>query len=118
MRANAILTTLGALAAMSALTVSAPAAPAGPVQPVSIGQLVGNPTGWDGQSVSVTGTVMIRGEANWLQLCDDAMSCIYLDNAESARAKAGQKLTFYGKFLAHDVVRYTPIRNVLVVAAT
>ncbi len=109
------MTTLGTLAATAALTASALAAP---VQPVSIGQLVGNPTGWDGQSVSVTGTVMIRGEANWLQLCDDAMTCIYLDNAESARAKTGQKLTFFGKFLAHDVVRYTPIRNVLVVAAT
>ncbi len=115
MRANGIITTLGTLAATAALTVSALAAP---VTAVSIGRLVGNPTGWDGQNVSVTGTVMIRGDANWLQLCDDAMTCIYLDNAESARAKTGQKLTFYGKFLAHDVVRYTPISNVLVVAAT
>ncbi|HZO94925.1 MAG TPA: hypothetical protein VFB22_14370 [Candidatus Baltobacteraceae bacterium] len=99
----------------AALTATALAAP---VQPVSIGQLVGNPNGWDGQNVSVTGTVMIRGDALWLQLCDGAMSCIYLDNAESARAKAGQTLTFYGKFLAHDTVRYTPINNVLVVAAS
>jgi len=109
------MSALGTLAATAALSASAIAAP---VTPVSIGQLVGNPNGWDGQSVSVTGTVMVRGDALWLQLCDDAMTCIYLDNAESSRAKAGQKLTFYGKFLAHDTLRYTPVKNVLVVAAT
>ena len=62
--------------------------------------------------------IVERLTPEWLQLCDEAMTCIYLDNAESARDKAGQKLTFYGKFLAHDVLRYTPVRNVLVVAAT
>jgi hypothetical protein len=110
MRPNRLLATLSALAAAAALTASASAA-----LNVSIGQITAHPGQFDGENVSVTGYVKIRGEVGWLQLCDEATTCIYLDNAEPLRAKVDQRVTLEGHFLAHATLRFTPVNNVLVV---
>ncbi len=114
MRTNGLLTALGALA--TAATLAAPAAAQVPI-PASIGQIVSRPMEYDGKHLSVTGTVMVRGTALWLQFCDEAMTCIYLDHADNLRSQAGDRLTLSGNFLAHATVRFTPIKNVLVVDA-
>ncbi len=112
MQKNGILRSVAALAAAAALT--APVSAQVPI-PASIGQIVARPMEYDGKHLSVTGTVLVRGDALWLQLCDDAMTCIYLDHAENLRKSAGQKMTLSGHFLAHAELRYTPVANVLVV---
>jgi len=104
----------GAAVVVAVASLSAPAAAQVPI-PASIGQIVARPMEDDGKHISVTGTVYVRGEALWLQLCDEAMTCIYLDHADDLRAKAGNKMTLAGHFLAHAELRYTPVNNVLVV---
>jgi hypothetical protein len=110
MRPNRFLAALSALALAAALTASASAALS-----ASIGQLTAHPGQFDGENVSVTGYLKIRGEVGWLQLCDEATTCIYLDNAEPLRAKVDQRVTLEGRFLAHATLRFTPVNNVLVV---
>jgi len=111
MQTNGLLPALAALAATAALAT--PAAAQVPI-PASIGQIVSRPMEYDGKHISVTGTVMVRGEALWLQLCDEAMTCIYLDHADNLRSSAGTRMTLSGNFLAHATLRFTPVNNVLV----
>jgi hypothetical protein len=104
---------LGALAGLALTTAAAFA-----VTPASPGQLVGQPQKYDGQEVSVTGWVSIRGNVGWLQLCDSANSCIYLRPSDDyqgppLRAKEGQRLTFVGRFHSLGVVNHTDVQNVL-----
>lgn len=108
-------TTLGALAGVALLGTTALA-----VTPASPGQLVGNPQQYAGQEVSVTGWVSIRGNVGWVQLCDKAMSCIYLKDSRDyqgrpLRSLEGQRLTFVGRFQPLATVNHTDVQNVLVV---
>lgn len=113
MRPKRSLTALAALGASALL-----AAPAFAATTASPGQLVGQPQKYDGQEVTVTGWVQIRGNAGWLQLCDDANSCLYMRptadyEGTPLRSKVNQRLTFAGKFHALGVVNHTDVQNVL-----
>jgi hypothetical protein len=108
---KALLSIVAAVAAVALPGV--PASAQVPI-PASIGQIVARPAEYAGKHVSVTGTVLVRGEALWLQLCDEAMTCLYLDHADRVRDSAGQRMTLSGTFLAHATLRFTPVDNVLV----
>ncbi|HEX3550606.1 MAG TPA: hypothetical protein VHT53_09525 [Candidatus Elarobacter sp.] len=103
------------VAAAAIATLAAPASAQVPI-PASIGELTGRPMQYDGKHVSVTGTLLVRGTALWLQLCSDGPTptCIYVDHGDRIRASAGQTMTISGMFLAHAIVRNTQITNVLV----
>lgn len=113
MRSKRTLTALAALGASALL-----AAPALASTAASPGQLVGQPHRFDGQEVTVTGWVQVRGNVGWLQLCDDANSCVYLrptDDYHGAplRSLVNQRLTFAGTFHSLGVVNHTDVQDVL-----
>ncbi len=105
-------------AAFGAAVALSMAAPALAVSPASPGDLVGQAQKYDGQEVSVTGWVSIRGSAGWLQLCDKGTSCVYLQRSDDyqgrpLRALEGQRLTFTGRFHALATVNHTDVQDVL-----
>lgn len=103
------------LAAGLALSAAAAALAATPVSP---GQLAGNPQGYDGMEVSLTAWVRVRGEIGWLQLCDAANTCLYVQRdagytGRNLRDQQDQRITIAGRFHAHAVVNNTDVRNVI-----
>lgn len=117
MHHKALSTTLAAFAAAALLGSTALA-----ITNVSVGQLSGRSQEFDGEHVSVTGTVQIRGEGNFAQLCDEAETCIYLDrgvkyDGADFATLTGTRITLNGRFHAAGIVKNTRVQNVLEVGS-
>jgi hypothetical protein len=113
MRIKPLSTTLATLAAAAMLGSTALA-----ISQVSVGMLNGRSQEFDGTMVTVTGTVYVRGEGHFTQLCDEAMTCIYLHrgpNYDKGKLSdlSGTRVTLAGRFHADGIVKNTPVKNVL-----